>query len=62
MQSCFGTPDENRTHNCPLGVQSHCESFIKNVQFRAFPCVFVKNVRVFILKTLNKLRNFCIVK
>ena len=33
-----------------LGVQSPCESFVKNVQFRAFWCIFVKNVRCFILK------------
>ena len=33
-----------------LGVQSHCKSFIKNVQFRVFPCIFIKNMSFFILK------------
>ena len=45
-----------------LGVQSPCESFVKNVQFCALWCVFIKNMRVFILKTLNILRNFRIIK
>ena len=28
-----------------LGFQSPCESLVKSVQFRAFRCIFVKNVR-----------------
>ena len=28
-----------------LGVQSPCKSLIKSVHFRAFRCIFVKNVR-----------------
>jgi hypothetical protein len=50
LLSLFGTPSENRTHNCPLGVHSPCESLIKSVHFRAFRCVFIKNARFFILK------------
>lgn len=43
-------PLGERTPNYPLGVQSPCESLVKSVQFRAFRCIFVKNVRFVISK------------
>ena len=45
----IGAPKTIRTSGKPaLGVQSPCESLIKSVQFRAFRCIFIKIVRVFI--------------
>lgn len=45
-----------------LGVQNHCKSLVKSVQFRAFLCIYVKNVCEIILKSLNILRDFCVLK